>query len=344
MIASKSHQFDLQMSCTPSFVPLNECKENFKEHLQKYFDPKGESFSGSLGYYLITARQGGWVHWANDTVCVVCWHPNCEGQLLVFPAIGREKQLHYRTISELPSFTGKIQLARVPLADADDEVFALSSLHFVDMAKQEEELILDWRYPAHVISTSAAGKLEGNDFYYARRKYKKFDSNEFLIEPFQQAHLDDVLLIGANYAKTMKRSYSDYSLDEAAISECHRQIVLLALNSPESLNSVVLKYQERIVGLYVWDKTGEVANALWFTFNRHIDGLGFAQVVEVSKYLYDQGIQYLNLGGSETEGMDFFKTRFRPVRSFHLKSILIEQNEHQRTITLPTANDILTIK
>jgi arginyl-tRNA--protein-N-Asp/Glu arginylyltransferase len=94
------------------------------------------------------------------------------------------------------------------------------------------------------------------------------------------------------------------------------------------MNSVVLKYQGQTVGMFVWDVIGNTANALWFVFDREIDNLGFAQVVEASRMLQKQGIEYLNLGGSETEGMDFFKTRFRPVQSFPLTSVFVEFEKH----------------
>jgi hypothetical protein len=102
----------------------------------------------------------------------------------------------------------------------------------------------------------------------------------------------------------------------------------MCVNRPDLFRSKVSWYQGRPEGLFVWKEVStRTANALWFLYNREIRGLSYGQMVRACQFLNNQGIEICNFGGSETEGMDFFKTRFRPVQSFKLSSVFITESE-----------------
>ncbi|HPF79095.1 MAG TPA: hypothetical protein PLF01_07355, partial [Alphaproteobacteria bacterium] len=44
---------------------------------------------------------------------------------------------------------------------------------------------------------------------------------------------------------------------------------------------------------------------------------------EMAKSLYEDGVEYLCLGGAETEGLDFFKRKMNPINSIELVTITL---------------------
>jgi hypothetical protein len=306
--------------------------ESAQNHLQEILinntSMRVDSFAYSLPYYIFTGRNGAWVYWLNNVPVIVCWHPNRNGDLLVYPAGCNAGETIVSLFDLMPNPPGKVQIARISDVTASNLEVALQDNDCIGQIRRTDEPVLDWLFPAHVLSTEKASSLSGNKFYYARRKYRSFDESSFAFEEFAAKHVPDMQLIGQKYARVFKSLYPEFVLTPNEILKSHEDMLSVALKNKEIMNSVVLKYQGQTVGMFVWDVIGNTANALWFVFDREIDNLGFAQVVEASRMLQKQGIEYLNLGGSETEGMDFFKTRFRPVQSFPLTSVFVEFEKH----------------
>lgn len=68
----------------------------------------------------------------------------------------------------------------------------------------------------------------------------------------------------------------------------------------------------------IWEERGTVANAFAMSADREIAGLAEYNIVEACRLLREKGIQKLNIGGSETEGLNRYKKKFNPVESINL--------------------------
>lgn len=281
-----------------------------------------ESLHYSPGYYYFTGRKGVWLYWGIDSVCVVCWHPNRLGHLLIYPQIGNPKyDLLNEILDHLPYPPVNLQIARV----LDDSSIPHIQTERVKSSKLIAEPVLDWTYPVRILSTEKATESSGPDLHHTRKEARKLASDDIEFRPYTGKELPALYRVGQKYAHQFLLQNPDFALSCADIVTSNNDMLILCMERPDIFKSMVTFYQGTPEGLFVWEERSEkTANALWFLYNREIRGLSYKQMHMACDMLKNRGIKLCNFGGSETQGMDFFKTRFRPVQSFELKSLFLE--------------------
>jgi hypothetical protein len=103
-----------------------------------------------------------------------------------------------------------------------------------------------------------------------------------------------------------------------------------SLNQSSGLAGITIFVDGEIQAVGLWDISNvyrKTANLYVDFCNVQITGLSEFLMVECCKTIRDSGIQFVNLGGSESKGLDTFKKKFHPVISIDLCSIEIQIDE-----------------
>ncbi len=290
---------------------------------KKYWSDVEDSINYSYAYFLITARKGGWIYCNQNTIIVLCWHPNVESQVLIYPPLGENPHILTDFLSRISAPSGGIRLARFNNKHLDDGV--LERLKSVAEFQVVEEDVLDWKYPSPVLSTDKVIDKTGKDLHLVRKELRKLDLVQAETRLYTKTYYDRLVDVARIYAGLFIDQNKDFSLSENQIVQSNIDMLNLALENPHLMSAYVTIYKGQPEGFYVIENfLDNHANAIWFLYNRNIRGLAYWQMTRACEILKKKGVKTINIGGSETKGMDFFKTRFRPVQSFPCFSIDVQ--------------------
>lgn len=131
-----------------------------------------DGYVSSPSYFLMTGRKGMWVYQKGESMVAFCWHPNVDGQILLFPPVGpRGVDMLADIINMDVQPTNGFRIARVPQENAEILSQGLQErcpgLTF--MPKVED--MLDWIYPVHTFSTEKLSN-PGSDMSDYRKNLK----------------------------------------------------------------------------------------------------------------------------------------------------------------------------
>ncbi len=299
-----------------------KAREILQEYKEKFYYSGQNDLNLSYGYFYFTGRRGAFLFVKSDTCIPFCWHPNMIGQALIYPPIGPDFGAVHELLDLLPTPPNGARLARFD--DAQQKLFLSNHPHSIAAANVIAEDILDWRYPLHTISTEKSSAMPGT---------KKLNEELISIEIYQSKYFEQVREIGAIYAKIFTEQNPGFPLTEEQIFQSHKDMMDISMGRPDLMSAYVAIYDGAVQGFFVIEEFNKNhAINLWYVFNGATDTLPYAQMAAMCRMLQSRGIQTVNLGGSETESMDFFKTRFQPVRSIAVKSIDIMLNEKSMPI------------
>lgn len=280
-----------------------------------------DSYATSMAYYAYTGRRGLWFYRHTPrTYIPFCWHPNVDGQILIFPPCGPEKS--YRAIealmNDLPSPPAGFRLARFGSADqaAMQHEMVFSSQSFVRV----KEKVLDWIYPSHILSTNKAASLVGHDYMLIRNRLRQVKKHETHFEPLTAAHSFAVTQLARRWA-VLHADESDSLID---LTSPYSEMLNLVRTKELGLKGLVFFVDGEIQAATIWDVSNRetpTANIFMNLCNKTIKGLSELAIHTTAEHLAAQGVQYMNLGGSESEGLDHYKKKFHPVRSINLCSL-----------------------
>ena len=110
--------------------------------------------------------------------------------------------------------------------------------------------------------------------------------------------------------------YSEYSIDD--LLQPTQILLTLMKDDRFCLNGQIIYYNGIPSAYCIWEERGTVANAFAMSAARKIPGLAEYNIVEACGRVRDRGIHRLNIGGSETEGLNRYKKKFNPVESINL--------------------------
>lgn len=321
-ISQEMCDWEAELAMHPRFLRLT--KENrslFFTLLNKEQDL--DTYASSPSYYALTGRKGLWLYQNENGYVPVCWHPNVDGQILVFPPRGIENKLiMQRLLTEMPEPPRGIRLARL-----SEE--GLSSVWFSKAIRLTgrnvrlvpvQETVLDWRFPVHILSTKIVASLEGNHFLRTRNYVKHLKQRNVQIEPLTRWHTTRVMDFAFRWAN--KRTDNVNELIELVAP--YQETFSLLDDEALHLGGLVIKIDGQIQAVTMWEKpntkTG-IANALVNICNTSFKGLSDFAMKVTAEALFSQEVLYINYGGSETEGLDNFKKKFLPAFSIPLRSI-----------------------
>lgn len=325
-IPSEKQQFDwtVELSANPNV-------RNFSpEIIAKYFVMHDftrcdlDSYSLSPAYYTMTGRKGAWVYEKNDTAIVICDHPNVEGKALIFPEIGKGGILP-DLIEEMPSPPNGFQLARVPAAKTRNTQEELDSKYPNMKFIEVPEYAQDWLYPAQIFCTRSVANLNGGSFGRARGRYNHFrKNNEVCVKNLSNG----VFCNNKKEIQAFIQRWSDNfkgTSDELSAWLHPLYFMLSVLEKGQcSLDATIIYCNGKIEAINIYEKPAVQnlpANLLFPFYNTSIKGLSEYSIIDLCSRLHDEGIHKLDIGGSETEGLDRYKRKFNPVESKELSTI-----------------------
>jgi hypothetical protein len=279
-----------------------------------------DSYATSPAYYAFTGRRGLWVYHYDKTYLPLCWHPNVDGQILVFPPRGEKnfaaiKSLMCQTIQPPEGFL----LARFKPEDIIHLKTFDTFLQRVSFTPVTEE-VLDWRYAARILSTESTTKMLGRDYWSVRKYVRKINKHQPDVRPILLKHIPEIEALISHWANQQ----SDNADQLTDLVAPYREILRLLKYKSLGLEGIVSLIDGRIQSTTVWD----ISNAKNCTANLYMNlcnmahrGLSEFCIKATAEILFAQGIQYMNLGGSETSGLDHYKKKFIPAFSIDLCSL-----------------------
>lgn len=278
---------------------------------------QNDTFIYSPVYYLFTGRNGIWRYDTGHVVEMIVRHPNLQDSFLLLPAFdysnGRiSPAVTIEVANQLracyPMFN--ITLGRVPI-----EYHSA----FSPLFEYRTERTLDWTYPCRILSTGLVDKMSGKHFQQVRQRINQLDTERCNVSKIDINDAKDLLHLVYSWAEA--KNLQRYTLnDYTSPSE-----TLLKLFQSNLYNLLGLKIQidNRIESFCILEVSKNIANEFSIVTNTQIPGLADYQVQQMCHLLNSIGIEYVNLGGSESKGLDRFKRKFYPIISHSLSSYRI---------------------
>lgn len=278
-----------------------------------------DPYCGSAAYFGLTGRHGLWLAMRNDTFMPICRHPNQPDKLLLFPPTGESWRglLHHvqRNLARLPI---RIQLARFPAEMTHPIVTGSANPHWRQTSATEDAL--DWRYPVHVLDTTAVTHHEGQafrDFRHNLNRAAKLTITSEALDPTR--HHREVETIATAWAANR----NGRSTDDVA----EPYLRLLALFSRLPMRGRLHWIDGKPAAFSIWEETDaprRIANSFADLTTGHYRGLSEFVMQDMAEQLSVQGFSRVCIGGSEVPGLDAYKRKLNPVESIAVGSAHFE--------------------
>jgi hypothetical protein len=302
-------------------------------------------------YFAFTGRKG-MLHFSiNGLELIGCTHPNDDATLLLFmPFVYNEHAL--RTYVEALAYSlenrdqalfrffrrfKSIHIARVPrtligLKEFDCRKIEKGSVS-LEIAMEDR---LDWAFPSYDICLSKSADPRGAELATYRNKVRKFERQGVSVVPFAELSCDKKSEIIYDISKRWVRNKRG-NIDGIALASFNEEELL----GPYSCLSNIVKRDEfPIDGIFLKKGSEYLAFWLWEDNGKRTDAVPCLAAVQASyepgcaEYLHYQaarmllhcGYRQMCIGGSESEALDTFKRKFRPVREHELYTLKFDMN------------------
>jgi hypothetical protein len=266
----------------------------------------------SLAYIRMTSRKGLFCFHGQNAQILFSKHPNIEDTYIIYPSSIDGAHIDILELSQILKRTGnKVQLIRVPLSLEQkwENFFGRPA---------EEESILDYKFPIHILDINFSLQMRGTRFLKFRNKLNGILKTNVYVQKtsFSPSDVSVMKKIVQSWAPLVFESDYDKNCD----------YILYAINYFQHLQNIegLISYVEgKPSGFTIWEKPvagSDVANSL-IHCSLHERGLSEYLHHEMMKRIQQDGIKYLSLGGAETESLDAFKRKMYPILSVPLKTI-----------------------
>ena len=282
-----------------------------------------DSYLTSPTYYSFTGRKGLWTYTHGNTHIPFCWHPNVQGQILVFPPRGDAAPEALKNLLEkIPEPPVGINLVRIKSESALSQpathtaIDGNREINFVPII----ERVLDWKYPVRVLSTEKTAHMTNPAFKRIRNRIRKAEGYNIQTEPLTNTNRRDVERFIRHYAA----GHSTHKDQAKEFVHLYSTMLDELKTTNSRMTGAAFRIDGQIVAFTLWD----VSNTQNPTANRHANlcdnsyvGLSDYVMKATAHTLYAQGIHRLNIGGSETASLDDYKNKFLPAISINLCSV-----------------------
>jgi hypothetical protein len=279
-----------------------------------------DSFQTSALYYAYTGRRGIWLYHHPLGLVPLCWHPNLAGQILIFPLGGSLPPLLLAALlAELPDPPAGLRLARMSDSSASPAQFMLIDDGVARLEKITEDF-LDWRTPVRVLATAKVAAAQGGDFMVIRNRLKQAQKLRPTLLPLAKVNSQDINDLILGWALKQVRCTTEID----AYIKPYQEIFRLAQHQVFQLDGVGVFFDGVLQALIAWDISNHrapTANIFVNIANTACKGLSKLVIHTAAQILQARGIEFMNLGGSETESLDRFKAKFNPAYSLSLHSV-----------------------
>jgi hypothetical protein len=265
----------------------------------------------SPAYYAMTGRNGLWLYRGETSRIIFCRHPNVENKYLIFPIIrlGDDDGLNDLSafIKDYAHDLDDFQFFRFSQDQAQALADKMNADHPAWSFIIEPEKILDTTFPTHIISTHNLTRPNMPEMRYYRRRMNKIESADIKILDIHQPD-----------AKAMAREVFR-QWDEAGSQ--YADYLVHYTGTGLHTDGFCMLYQGQPSGVALWDIRDGTASALVTISNTSIPGMSAYLYHEMGRVLGADNVPHICLGGSEDEGLDFFKRKLNPLRSVSLVSV-----------------------
>lgn len=290
-----------------------------------------DSYTTSAAYYAFTGRKGLWLYNHAGTYIPFCWHPNIEGQILIFPPRGKKNYGALTTfLHEAPPPPLGFLLARFKHPEIHKLSIPHASITSASFERIEEE-VLDWRYPVRVLSTRDTAQMFGHRYMFIRNRVRQTKKYDLSVQPLSRTHVIAI----ENLILRWAHQHKHYSWELLALLHPYQEALRLLESSALGLDGLCFSVNGRVEAVTLWDISNNekrTANLLMNLCNKEHRGLSEFAIRTTAEKLVGNKIEFLNLGGSETAGLDHYKKKFSPVLSIDLHS-LVPSVKSTRTIS-----------
>jgi hypothetical protein len=286
---------------------------------------KLDSYSLSPAYYAMTGRKGAWVYEKNDTAIVICDHPNADGKALIFPEIGKGGVMQ-DLIAEMPTPPNGFQLARVPSVDIRNVQEKLYSQYPMMKFVEVPEYAQDWLFPVQILDAKDVVSMKGKGYQNIRTsKNKVIKNNRIILKPFNR----EFTIIKLNDINDLIRRWSRHFDGTSAELESWLNplyaIIDMIKSEEYDLSGNAIYCNGKLQAITVYEKpilNNSTANLIMsFCNSQDVSGVSDFAWVSVCSELIAEGVQKMNVGGSESYGINWYKCKFNPVESKKLSTI-----------------------
>lgn len=281
---------------------------------------KEDSYLNAPLYYILTGRKGAWIYKGFKSALIVCVHPQVANKFLVFPELGKaDYELTASVLAKLTPPENGIQLARHTEEELINLKHQLAKLSYTPVSGIEirEERNMDWRYPVRILDTEIVSAMEGIRFDRLRNKFRAAARDIQVVELTRENALREMRAALKFWEGTM----ISRDREVEGMSEMYHALFEVLKTCPQGIQGLFFYQGKRPVGFSVWDEPYmKTANLFVNLADTTIRGLADFQIVNACRKLHGNDIKYMNLGGSEVESLDAFKTKFTPVKSVRILS------------------------
>lgn len=278
-----------------------------------------DSYLTSTVYYAFTGRRGLWLYQYGQTFVPFCWHPNLDCQILVFPPRGEKNSAAIVSLLQnLPQPPRGFLLARFKESDikslqAQDGDFYKSACAVV------EENVLDWKYPIRILSTAHLASAEGGKFRRIRNRVRHIENLVVHTEDLEAKHVACLLKLAENWA-SFKSSEGEDLLD---LTDPYLRLLNLVRCEGVNMGGLIFSMQRRVQAVTIWEVTGGKTANMYVNLcsNELCVGLSDYAIKISADKLFQDGVAFMNLGGSESAELDYFKMKFDPISSINVYSL-----------------------
>lgn len=278
-----------------------------------------DSYLSSVVYYAFTGRRGLWLYRHGRTFVPFCWHPNLDGQILVFPPRGeKDFAAIVSLVQDIPVPPRGFLLARfkdndIKALQAEDRSFYQGTCAVV------EENVLDWKYPVRILSTAHLASAEGGKFRRIRNRVRHIENLTVHAEALEPKHVPCLRKLAEEWA-SFKSSEGEDLLD---LTDPYLRLLGLVGCKGVNLKGLIFRMHRRVQAVTMWEVTGDETANMYVNLcsNEQCVGLSDYAIKTTADRLFQEGVSLMNLGGSESPELDYFKMKFDPVSSINIYSL-----------------------
>lgn len=232
------------------------------------------------------------------------------GHLIARNAARQGARVHFARLTSLQ----RDRLIYAPEPKAHDAEFELADV---------DEEVLDWRFPVHVLDTFEVMARKGALFERLRQRLRKVDRSRITsISLDSQKHHCAVAALLTEWANDY--GHAEYSTEDIVAPVLR----LLEMHSQfwDGIRGQLVTLDGEPAAFGLWETPvfpGGPANELASVATRRFPGLSEWRTVLLCEELCTLGISRLNVGGSETHGLDRYKRKFGPCNSIPLTTVAL---------------------
>lgn len=283
-------------------------------------------------YYLMTGRKKCSYRAGFGAVQIIAAHPNLDNTILVFPELGHGNGLlTVSTLQELAASGARVMLARTTKEQVQDinsilmDVGKLSPIYHIELVKEN---VMDWAYPVQIVSTEKVTTKTGTAFRNFRSDLRKIEGQVTSeVVGSKQTKLDIKTIQHQWAAVQYQNNKAEPNQDLISFYEHMNKVFE---SHPKELQGLVFYQNAQPVAYNVWALTTDRQHAVGIANpqTNYAPGLSAFVMYATCQFLRDNGVETLNIGGSETENQHFFKkNRYVPVKSLPVRSAHVHYKE-----------------